>query len=96
LTVVVKRRFISGDALERAQYRNSWCDDAGPVNQGRSEQAHNDEGAATVAPASGISAKIPPSPWLSARITKRQYLTEIVMTSAHKAVARRSTLEAEP
>src|SRR6267378_2046594 len=37
-----------------------------------------------LAPARGISAKIPPSPWLSARITKRQYLTEIVMTSAHK------------
>jgi hypothetical protein len=37
-----------------------------------------------LAPASGISAKIPPSPWLSARITKRQYLMEIVMTSAHK------------
>src|SRR5882724_8592951 len=37
-----------------------------------------------VAPASGINARIPPSPWLSARITKRQYLREIVMTSAHK------------
>jgi hypothetical protein len=37
-----------------------------------------------VAPASGINARIPPSPWLSARITKRQYLREIVMTRAHK------------
>ena len=36
------------DALERAQYRNCRRDDAVTVNQGRSEQAHDDEGASTV------------------------------------------------
>src|SRR4030081_2928474 len=39
------------DALERAQYRNCRCDDAVPVDQRRSEQAHDDKGAATVEPA---------------------------------------------
>src|ERR1700677_833461 len=36
-----------------------------------------------LAPTSDISAKIPPSPRLSARITNRQYLIETVMISAH-------------
>jgi hypothetical protein len=31
-----------------------------------------------------ISAKMPPSPWLSARITNQQYLTEMVIMSAQK------------
>ncbi len=31
-----------------------------------------------------ISARMPPSPWLSARMTNRQYLTEMVMISAQK------------
>jgi hypothetical protein len=39
------------DALERAQYRNCRCDDAVPVYQRRSEQAHDDKGAGTVEPA---------------------------------------------
>ena len=29
-----------------------------------------------------VSAKMPPSPWLSARITNIRYLTEMIMTSA--------------
>ena len=37
-----------------------------------------------VAPVSDLSARMPPSPWLSARMTKRQYFTEMVMTSAQK------------
>ena len=33
------------------------------------------------APTNDMSAKMPPSPWLSARITKTQYFTEMVMIS---------------
>ena len=33
---------------------------------------------------SNISARMPPSPWLSARITNRQYLIETVMISSQK------------
>ena len=33
---------------------------------------------------SDISARMPPSPWLSARITNRQYLIEMVMISSQK------------
>jgi hypothetical protein len=38
------------DALECAQYRDCRCDDAIAINQGRSEQAHDDECAAAIEP----------------------------------------------
>ena len=37
-----------------------------------------------LAPTSDISARMPPSPRLSARITNRQYFTEMVMISVHR------------
>ena len=37
-----------------------------------------------LAPTSDISARMPPSPWLSARITNRQYFTETVTSSVQK------------
>jgi hypothetical protein len=36
-----------------------------------------------LAPTSDISARMPPSPWLSARMTSRQYLIEMVTISVH-------------
>ena len=35
-------------------------------------------------PTSDIRARIPPSPWLSARMTKKQYFSEIVISRVQK------------
>ena len=35
-------------------------------------------------PTSDISAMMPPSPWLSARMTKKQYFSEMVTSSVQK------------
>ena len=72
------------DALERAQHRDRRRDDAVAVNQRRAEQPHRRSavlkpGTKPFAPTSDISARMPPSPRLSARITNRQYLIDTVM-----------------
>ena len=74
------------DALQRAQHRDRRRDDPVAIDQRRAKQARPPPAPCSTAPlapvTSAISARMPPSPWLSARITKTQYLIETVTISA--------------
>ena len=74
------------EAFDRAQHRDRRRDHAVAVEQRRAEQADRDQRAAVGAagPAratSATSARMPPSPSLSARITNSTYLIDTVMIS---------------
>ena len=75
------------EPLDRAEHRDRRRDHAVAVEQRRAEDAHQDEHRPAAvrcrcaAAASAVSARMPPSPWLSARITIAMYLTEITSSS---------------
>ena len=87
----LERRGHLFQALDRAEHRDRRGDDAVAVEQRGAEHTQRDEepALATVRPRFGItsavSAKIPPSPLLSARMTSIRYLIEMMMMSDQKA-----------
>ena len=78
------------ETLDRAEHRDRRRDHAVAVEQRRAEEAEGDEDGAARSTAtracatSAISARMPPSPRLSARMTKTRYLSEMTMISDQK------------
>ena len=92
--VRAKERRHDFETFDGAQHRDRRRDHAVAVEQGGAEDAERDQKRppdreprrSTGAPArlgiSAVSARMPPSPWLSARITMTTYLIEMTSTSA--------------
>ena len=86
------------EALDGAEHRDGRRDQAVAVEQRRAEHAERDDAAGDVpvgvdrcsGMTSAVRARMPPSPWLSARITSGRYLIEMMMISAQ------NTSEATP
>ena len=77
-----------GRALHGGEHRDGRRDHAVAVEQRRAEEADEHErpsGCPALAAPSGVTsavrARMPPSPWLSARMTNVRYLTQITSTS---------------
>ena len=73
--------------LKCAEHRNGRRDNPVAVEQSRTKQAHDGQHLAptleAVGPTSDISARMPPSPSLSARMMTATYLIDVVMMSVH-------------
>ena len=78
------------EPLDGGEHGDGGRDDAVAVEQRRAEDAERDEQRAAGGDAgrrrctSAVRARMPPSPWLSARMTKAMYLTDTISVIAQK------------
>jgi hypothetical protein len=98
----------NSETLHRAENGNGRCDHAVTIKEGSADhrqQGHSSDCAGAIRRRAKAlrddshNAKIPPSPWLSARITKVRYLTVTTMISdqnIRKRIPNRSSTPALP